>query len=87
MFRFDHDASRQGVGGCLESSGPADPQVCEPSLIERAAAPAIYWPRRFGVGGPATVFARDEAAGPMVVHARSSVGVGYASNRENQMSD
>jgi hypothetical protein len=44
MFRFDHDASRHGVGGRPESSGPADPQICETPL-ERVAAPAIYWLR------------------------------------------
>lgn len=42
MFRFDHGVSQQGVGGHRDSSGQPIHRV-EPTLNERAAAPAIYW--------------------------------------------
>ena len=48
MFRFDHDASPQGVGGYRNGSGGLNHRFI-PLLNERVAAPAIYWSRLGGM--------------------------------------
>ena len=48
MFRFDHDASPQGVGGHRVYVGWLTHRSVPPPY-ERVVAPAIYWPRRSGV--------------------------------------
>jgi hypothetical protein len=48
MFRFDHDVSQEGSGGRRSRFGRPNHRS-EPTLHERVAAPAIYWPRIFGV--------------------------------------
>ena len=42
MFRFDHDASQEGVGGRRTYSGRLNHRS-EPTPHGRVAAPAIYW--------------------------------------------
>jgi hypothetical protein len=44
----------QGMGADPGQPGSGDPEVCEPTPHERAAAPAVYWPRSSGVRVPGT---------------------------------
>jgi len=53
MFRFDHDASQPRVGGRRTVSGRPIHRF-DPTLHERVAAPAIYWPRIGGVRAQAS---------------------------------
>ena len=48
MFRFDHDASPQGVGGRQGGPGRLNHRS-DPTPHERVAAPAIYWSRSRGI--------------------------------------
>jgi hypothetical protein len=55
MFRFDHDASQKGVGGCRTCFGRLNHRF-ESTPHERVAAPAIYWPRISGVRAQASAW-------------------------------
>ena len=53
MFRFDHDASQEGVGGHPSCFGRPNHRF-ESTPHEHVAAPAIYWPRICGVRAQAS---------------------------------
>lgn len=51
-FRPRRESTRGWERPCRR--GLADPEVCEPTPYEHAAAPAVYWPRSSGVRVPGT---------------------------------
>jgi hypothetical protein len=55
MFRFDHDASQEGVGGRRTCFGRPNHRS-EPTLHEHVAAPAIYWSRSGGMRAQASAW-------------------------------